>query len=158
MVILARVRIYSIERSWLSSNMAFDRMSVVLFHGNILDLQRHLLFSDLFDFINDRSNLKMHIVVFFRILLGPLLSTWNYICYKVWNEITYPFPNFHGCTFELWELISYLISHFIIDVITYPSWYSSWSLLVKWAPANKSLTIMVAIMISWFHTHRHYNN
>ena len=21
----------------------------------------------------------------------------NYIHYKVWNEITYPFPNFNGC-------------------------------------------------------------
>ena len=25
---------------------------------------------------------------------------------KVWDEITYPFPNFNGCTIEVWEWIS----------------------------------------------------
>ena len=33
---------------------------------------------------------------------------------KVWNEITYPFPNFCG---EVCEWISILIPHFIMDVI-----------------------------------------
>ena len=41
---------------------------------------------------------------------------------KVWDEITYPFPNFNGCTIEVWEWISNFIPHFIIDVITYPWW------------------------------------
>ena len=38
-----------------------------------------------------------------RWYLGPLLLTWlsNYIHYKVWDEITYPFLNFNGCTFEV---------------------------------------------------------
>ena len=31
---------------------------------------------------------------------------------KVWGEITYPFPNFNGCTVELWEWISNSISPF----------------------------------------------
>ena len=41
-----------------------------------------------------------------------LLLTWlnfktawigNYIHYEEWGEITYPSPNFNGCTVELWE-------------------------------------------------------
>ena len=39
---------------------------------------------------------------------------------KVWDEITYPFLNFNGCTVEVYEWISNFIPHFIIDVITYP--------------------------------------
>ena len=35
---------------------------------------------------------------------------------KVWNEITYPFPNFHGCTVEVWECLS--------NFITYPTLYN----------------------------------
>ena len=30
----------------------------------------------------------------------------NYIHYNVCNKITYPFPNFNGCTVEVWEWIS----------------------------------------------------
>ena len=30
----------------------------------------------------------------------------NYIHYKVWDEITYPFPNLNGKTVEVWEWIS----------------------------------------------------
>ena len=41
---------------------------------------------------------------------------------KVWDEITYPFPNFNGGTVEVWEWLSNFIRHFIIDVIIYPRW------------------------------------
>ena len=39
---------------------------------------------------------------------GPLLLMWisNYIYYKVWNEITFPFPNINSGTVEVWEWIS----------------------------------------------------
>ena len=36
----------------------------------------------------------------------------NSIHYKVWNEITYPFPNFNSATVEVWERISNFIPHF----------------------------------------------
>ena len=45
-----------------------------------------------------------------HILLGPLfwhgltlIPAWicNYIYYEVWDEITYPFLNFNGCTVEV---------------------------------------------------------
>ena len=49
---------------------------------------------------------------------------------KVWNEITYPFPNFNGGSVEVWEWISNFIPHIIMDVITYPCWDLSQSMLV----------------------------
>ena len=30
----------------------------------------------------------------------------NHMPSKVWDEITYPFPKFNGCTIEVWEWIS----------------------------------------------------
>ena len=41
---------------------------------------------------------------------------------EVWDEITYPFPNFNGYTIEVWEWVSNIISHFLIDVVIYPCW------------------------------------
>ena len=36
----------------------------------------------------------------------------------MWDEITYPFPNFNGATVEVWEWITNLISHFMMGVIS----------------------------------------
>ena len=38
---------------------------------------------------------------------------------KVWDEITYPFLNFHRYTVEVCEWLSQFILHFVMDVITY---------------------------------------
>ena len=38
---------------------------------------------------------------------------------KVWDEITYPFPNFNGEAVEVWEWRSNVMPHFIRDVIAY---------------------------------------
>ena len=48
------------------------------------------------------------------------ISAWksNHASSKVWDEITYPFPNFNGCTVYVWEWISNCIPQFIMDVIT----------------------------------------
>ena len=56
--------------------------------------------------------------------MDSLIPAWikNYMSSKVWEEITYPFPNFNGCTIEVWEWISNFISHYIRDIITYPCW------------------------------------
>ena len=53
--------------------------------------------------------------------LIPLCKS-NCIHYELWDEITYPFPNFNGCTVEVWEWISNFIPHFIGHVVTYPCW------------------------------------
>ena len=65
-----------------------------------------------------------------RIFMGPLLLTetlipaWinNHMPSKMWDEISYPFPNFNSYTVEVWEWISNFISHIIMNVITYPCW------------------------------------
>ena len=48
----------------------------------------------------------------------------NHMCSHVWDEITYPFPNFNGFPIEVWEWMSNFIPQFIMDVITYPCWDS----------------------------------
>ena len=48
---------------------------------------------------------------------------------KVWDEITYPFLNFNGCTVEVKEWISNLILHIIKDVLTYVSKRGHWWLV-----------------------------
>ena len=40
----------------------------------------------------------------------------------MWEEITYPFPNFNSGTVEVWEWISNFIPCFIVHVITCPCW------------------------------------
>ena len=50
-----------------------------------------------------------------------LIPAWlsNDMLSKVWDEITYAFSNFNGCTVEVWEWIRNFIPHFTMDVITY---------------------------------------
>ena len=73
----------------------------------------------------------LYFVVISLVCRGPFYwcgLTWipawisNYIHYKVWDEITYPFPNFNSCTVEVWEWISNFIPCFPGHVITYPCW------------------------------------
>ena len=61
----------------------------------------------------------------FTNMVVTLIPAWirNYIHHIVWDEITYPFPTFKGCTVEVWQWMSNFIPHFIIDMITYPCWY-----------------------------------
>ena len=40
----------------------------------------------------------------------------------MWDEITYPFPNFNSAAVEVWEWISNFIPHFNGHVNTYPCW------------------------------------
>ena len=49
------------------------------------------------------DDLVNHLGADLKLHLGPLLLTWisNYIHYKVWDEITYPFLNFNGATVEV---------------------------------------------------------
>ena len=56
---------------------------------------------------------------------------------KVWNEITFLLPNFNGSTVEVWEWKSNLISHFRIDVFTYPCGDLSYIISVNEAPGDQ---------------------
>ena len=47
-----------------------------------------------------------------------LIQAWmnNYIHYKVWDEIIYPFPNFNGATVEVCEWWYVISSHTLPDM------------------------------------------
>ena len=49
---------------------------------------------------------------------APFTRINNHMPRKLWDEIINPFPNFNGCTIEVWEWINNFIPHFKIDVIT----------------------------------------
>ena len=49
----------------------------------------------------------------------------HYIHYKVWDEITNPFPNYNSATIEIWKWISNFIPQFAGYMITYPCWDQS---------------------------------
>ena len=51
----------------------------------------------------------------------------------MWDEIIFPFPNFNGCTVEVWEWISNSIPHFKRHVITYACWEGTWR---RWDKAD----------------------
>ena len=68
----------------------------------------------------------------------------DYICYKVLDEITYLFPNFHSAAVEVWEWICNFIPHFTGHVITYPClhyistmlvYHISWN-IIHWSITN----------------------
>ena len=52
----------------------------------------------------------------------------------LWDEITYPFPNFYGWTVEVGEWISNFIPHSIMDVNIYPCLDLSYSISVTRVP------------------------
>ena len=56
-----------------------------------------------------------------------LIPAWiiNYSHYYAWDKIIYPYPNFNGCTVEVWEWISNFIPLFTGHMITDPCWYQS---------------------------------
>ena len=53
-----------------------------------------------------------------------LTPTWisNRMHSKIWNAITYLFPNVNGCTVHVWEWIGIFIPYFVLDAITCPCW------------------------------------
>ena len=53
-----------------------------------------------------------------------LIPAWisNYMPCKVWDEITYPFRNFNGCTVEVSEWMNNFIPHFINEATGLSTW------------------------------------
>ena len=52
--------------------------------------------------------------------------------------MTYPIPNFNGCTVEVWDWMNNFIPHFTMTVITYPCWNESYFISVKWAKFHEN--------------------
>ena len=55
---------------------------------------------------------------------STIIISWmsNYIHYKVWDEVTYSFPNFSGAAVEVWDWKRNFIVHFTGHMITYYPW------------------------------------
>ena len=127
----------------LSSELLFSFI-VILFETSSLKLLVWSIRPDVMGNARDMAGLPVYIS-FTRyqtinslrtseITPGPLSLTWitfdtsmgawicNCIHCKMWDGITYPFPNFNGTTVEVWEWVSNFIPHFNAHVITYPWW------------------------------------
>ena len=65
-------------------------------------------------FVNTRCPFYLH-----GLTLTPAWISYH-IHHKMWNEITYPFPNFNGATIELWEWVNNFIPHFTGHINTCP--------------------------------------
>ena len=67
---------------------------------------------------------------------------------KVWDEIAYPISNFNGCTVEVSKWIYNFVTHFIMDVFTFPC--RNWSQpLITSGPAVE----LAAVYIILYHRH-----
>ena len=67
------------------------------------------------------------------LLLKWIIPAWisNHICHNVWDEITYPFPNFNSVAVEVWEWIGNFMSHRICEYLS--------MLKLKWNHVNKGV-------------------
>ena len=87
----------------------------------------------------------------YHLILNPACIS-NYMLKKVLDEITYPFPNFNGCTVEVWERINNFIPHIMMDVITYPCWYYMFIFIDKLSPCwpwhNGSHTVYLGPIVA----------
>ena len=103
----------------------------------------------------------------------------NYMHGEVWDELTYPFPNFNCCTFQAWERTSYFLSLYNV-LITYPQRDLSYSMFVKgvtvsciggketrtmvfntheqieWRISKISRNLQVKANVKWSYTHLFY--
>ena len=67
----------------------------------------------------------------------------------VWDEINYPFPNFNGCTVEVWERISNLIPHAYCGCNYLSMLGVKWNHISKRGPWNINGRYFVGISTSW---------
>ena len=78
--------------------------------------------------------------------------------YKVWVEITYPFPNFSGATVEVWEWVSNFIPHFTGHVIICAGTKvnSLWPSDAIWRQGSRST--LVQVLVCCLTASSHYMN
>ena len=78
----------------------------------------------------------------------------NHMPSKVCDEITYPYPNFNGCTVEVWEWINDFITHFIMRGCNYSSMPGlKLTILVKGAPGVRwTLSSIIEIPFRRWHS------
>ena len=99
-----------------------------------------------------------------------LIPVWinNHTPSKEWDETADPFPNFNGCTVEVWELISNFIPHLwtygcnylsmlglklihineMAQYAIYPCWDKNGSMLTHWGRATHICVSKLTIIAS----------
>ena len=80
-----------------------------------------------------------------------LIPAWisNYICYKVWDEMTFQFLNINCATVDVWQWICNFIQHFTGHMVSYPCWDFSQSVLVKQAPGCLCCYYLIYCKVTW---------
>ena len=82
-----------------------------------------------------------------------LIPVWisNHMPSKMWDEITYPFPNFNGINVAVWVWIRNFNPQLVMNGITYPCWYNS--TLIERAHGCVCITISKTVRrFSFMHT------
>ena len=114
------------------SDLRFDLFNLVIVVLHATSIHRAILNDDIIPTLVTLNHWNSPINCMLMPLLGhlgPLLLTWinfipAWISYhlpsKVWDEITYAYSNFNGCTIEVWEWISNFFPHLKIRAITFP--------------------------------------
>ena len=101
-------------------HMFHRQLHMILFHNlNILKAWHVIINLSLYSFPIPRRYLLFQWVTF---VLDRNGFKWlsQHINHNVWNEITYPLPNFNRATVRVWEWISNCMPHVTGHVITYP--------------------------------------
>ena len=109
-----KIWIFSSEKmhlKMLSAKCWFNNFSVMII--SYFEMYSCVIFWVIFIFGRYRhSNVASTL---FKYQPGAPLLTWinfnpvwisNHVPIKQWDEVTYPFPNFNGCTVKVWEWIS----------------------------------------------------
>ena len=74
----------------------------------------------------------------------------DYIHYIMWNEITYPIPNFNGVTVEVWERVSNFIPCFTGHMVTYTCWISPEVLACSPHPGSSLRRFITNAIMTYF--------
>ena len=90
-----------------------------------------------------------------------LIPAWiiNHMLSETWDEITYPFINFNGCTVEVSEWISKFIPHFIMEIIlglklNHVSKRAPWCLLLMGVSIMRNLEIIYRLIAESHCSHK----
>ena len=131
------------SQNWPKSNHIIDRSGPCL----LTHICVTRFWSSYGRVIDTTHNIKQLEPILLTLLTLTPAQISNYIHYQECHEITNQFLNFNGCTVEVWEWISDFISHLSVDVITYPYWDRSSTMLVKRAIGSKTFKMSAPFSI-----------
>ena len=87
-----------VDQSWKIEKIK-ERREFVIETGSFL-CQKRLTFHIALTLLRCQNTLRPLLLTWFN--FNPSMDNYD-IHHKVWDEITYPFPNFNDCTVEIWN-------------------------------------------------------